>query len=548
MEKANIIFSFDSNTITIPCLISDKMKDICIRYSTKIQQNINSLIFLYGGSLLNFELSFKDQATSLDNEINEMKVLVYKNESDEFICPKCGEKIQLNKEKINDIISSNNNIKDTIHGIKLQIDNIVNNSSINSMNIQLKNINIILNTLNDNIQKNIEKLKNLFNDNNTYSNYKIIPTTNNNNIFKNKNVIKGVLDIKLNEIDKNVYLFHTDIYNKIEVYLNNTKINMIKDGKNWKMDYNFKKEGQYFFEMIFIGNIFCLDGFFQQNYNLISLDLSNFNSSNVTNLAGMFHKCSKLKEIKGFNKFITNKVSNMRSMFDQCHELEHLDLSNFNTSNVNNMSLMFRQCFKLKYIKGLNKFNTNKVTDMNAMFQECDELEYLDLSNFDTSNVINLKKLFHGCDKLSIIKGPNKFNTNKVTNMHAMFEGCKSIEYLDLSNFDTSNVTDMAKMFNQCNKLKEIKGINKFITHRVENMRTMFQACYELQYLDLSNFDTSNVKDMSWMFCNCNKLNFLNLLNFTINCETQNMLKFKKNNNTQFITNNKVLRQLYTSS
>ena len=40
------------------------------------------------------------------------------------------------------------------------------------------------------------------------------------------------------------------------------------------------------------------------------------------------------------------------------------------------MSFMFNNCHKLKEIKGINKFITNKVTAMNSMFQSCHELEY----------------------------------------------------------------------------------------------------------------------------------------------------------------------------
>ena len=113
------------------------------------------------------DLRFKDQANSFDKENNEMKILVYKNEDDEFICPKCGEKIQLNIEKINNIILSNDKIKDSIIGIKMQLENIINNknTSINLINIQLNNITILLNALNEDIQNINEKIKHLLNDN-----------------------------------------------------------------------------------------------------------------------------------------------------------------------------------------------------------------------------------------------------------------------------------------------------------------------------------------------------------------------------------------------
>ena len=77
---SKVIFDFEGREVIIQCTKDEKMKDICQRYVNKIEKNLNSLIFLYGGKQLNFNLSFKEQANGLDKERNEMKVLVYKNE------------------------------------------------------------------------------------------------------------------------------------------------------------------------------------------------------------------------------------------------------------------------------------------------------------------------------------------------------------------------------------------------------------------------------------------------------------------------------------
>ena len=77
----------------------------------------------------------------------------------------------------------------------------------------------------------------------------------------------------------------------------------------------------------------------------------------------------------------------MTAMFQSCFELIYLDLSNFDTSNVTSIRYMFGECHKLKEVKGIKTFNTVKVTKIDAMFKLCNELEYLDLSNFDTSNI-----------------------------------------------------------------------------------------------------------------------------------------------------------------
>ena len=48
----------------------------------------------------------------------------------------------------------------------------------------------------------------------------------------------------------------------------------------------------------------------------------------------MFASCSSLKELN-LSNFNTNNVTNMNSMFYYCSSLKELNLSNFNTNNVN---------------------------------------------------------------------------------------------------------------------------------------------------------------------------------------------------------------------
>ena len=78
MSQAKVIFSLEGTEIIIDCSNEEKMRDICQRYVTKIENNLESLLFLYGENPVNFELSFEDQANSQDKLTNEMKVLVSK--------------------------------------------------------------------------------------------------------------------------------------------------------------------------------------------------------------------------------------------------------------------------------------------------------------------------------------------------------------------------------------------------------------------------------------------------------------------------------------
>ena len=55
---AKVAFSFSGTEITIQCLKNDRMKDICNRFATKMNMNMNSLLFLYGGNKINYGLTF----------------------------------------------------------------------------------------------------------------------------------------------------------------------------------------------------------------------------------------------------------------------------------------------------------------------------------------------------------------------------------------------------------------------------------------------------------------------------------------------------------
>ena len=78
--------------------------------------------------------------------------------------------------------------------------------------------------------------------------------------------------------------------------------------------------------------------------------------------------------------------SDLSSMFRDCSLLTSIDFSNYNTENVTNMFNMFSDCSSLTSID-LSKFNTDNVTDMCSMFYGCSSLSSIDLTKFNTNNV-----------------------------------------------------------------------------------------------------------------------------------------------------------------
>ena len=185
-------------------------------------------------------------------------------------------------------------------------------------------------------------------------------------------------------------------------------------------------------------------GYDGREVNILSLDLSNFDTSRVTDMSSMFSNMFNLTSLN-LSNFDTSKVTNMDSMFDGMHSLANLNLSNFNTSKVTNMYGMFDGMHNLTNLN-LSNFDTSNVTNMGSMFLNIKSLTSLNLSNFDTSKVTNMKFMFAGMSSLITLDLSN-FDTSKVTDISVMFAGTPSLITLDLSNFDTSQVTDMTSIF-----------------------------------------------------------------------------------------------------
>ena len=165
--------------------------------------------------------------------------------------------------------------------------------------------------------------------------------------------------------------------------------------------------------------------------------------------------------------------------FSYCENLVTIEnISNLNTSEMTDMTYMFYRCKKLQSLD-VSNFNTENVTDMSNMFRKCENLQSLDVSNFNTAKVKNMDNMFAECSGLQSLD-LSKFNTESVTNMEDMFGQCRGLQSLDLSSFNTANVTDMSYMFEYCSKLKSIYASDKFTTSNVTSSSDMFYSCTSL--------------------------------------------------------------------
>lgn len=80
-----------------------------------------------------------------------------------------------------------------------------------------------------------------------------------------------------------------------------------------------------------------------------------------------------------------------------------LDVSEFNTSKVKSMEGMFSRCYALKAVD-VSHFNTSEVVKMGYMFNSCSSLESLNLSKFNTSSVNDARYMLYYMDNLKTLK------------------------------------------------------------------------------------------------------------------------------------------------
>ena len=307
------------------------------------------------------------------------------------------------------------------------------------------------------------------------------------------------------------------------------------------------------------------------------------NTSKVTDMSYMFYRCVGMTELD-LSHFDTSNVTTMESMFSNM-ELTELDLSSFNTGKVTSMKNMFYYCNNLKSLN-LTSFNTRNVKTMYAMFDHCVSFTELDLTSFDITEMNDSKgldRMFRNCSKLRNIMVKWGFS---IEGWYIYFDGgenvflgatslpgydansvlyirCRDISqggYLNNVNYtptkwveyqdNTATLTfhydrfmgyteatgkydfnkgdtvpewqgkdikrvvfdkEMKKAtpsscyhwFYGMDKLASIEGLDLLNTSEATNMAGMFHGCSLLESLDLSSFNTAKVTDMSNMLSSC---------------------------------------------
>ena len=210
------------------------------------------------------------------------------------------------------------------------------------------------------------------------------------------------------------------------------------------------------------------------------------NSSNSASY--LFNGFRSVSKIVGLEHLDLSQATSTVSMFRGCEDLISLDLSSFNTANVENMTFMFDECSSLTSLN-LSSFNTANVTSMSYMFSDCSSLTSLNLSSFDTANVTAMSCMFMACTALPALD-LSSFNISKVTDMSCMFADDENLVDLNISSFKTTLPVDLGATFKNCASLVELNLENFCIpdTNLGEvELEDTFYGCTSLRKLNIKN-------------------------------------------------------------
>ena len=486
MSDLQVTFIYINIMTIMQCKKDEYVRELLNRYAIKIDKNIDELMFLYQGSVLNQDLKleeiFKQDIIGqiIVKDFDDEEDIEDKELSKEIICPECGEcctinisdyKITLNKCKNGHNIT-NIFFNEYYDGQEINVKNIkCNYCQKNKSEIYGKEFYFCLNC-----EKNICPLCKLKHDK-----QHVIKNYEKKNYFCNihgEDLISYCLECKKSlckicevEHKKHNYksltqIFHDDNLKVLENGINKFKneINDIKDKFN-----NIIKDLEIYKKITSDFNNICNENRNYQNsvnYNALN-DYSQNIAKDIDSIINEKQFGNKLKYIsKIYEKlystdeilirykienedkirifgdiFVNNNKQNFKMIIDdKDYELEpFFNLKNNNkTKNnlleirlkeiniVKDASYMFSKCTNLISLPDIYKWNTSNITNMESMFDECSSLESLNISNWNTSNVENFKCILNKCNNLKFISGLPNLDTSKVINMQSMFNECSS--------------------------------------------------------------------------------------------------------------------------
>lgn len=266
------------------------------------------------------------------------------------------------------------------------------------------------------------------------------------------------------------------------------------------------------------------DHMFDHYQALIPDHMPDMSNIKLKKIDSIFADCRSLTTIPYLNTWDTSNVTSLSNVFHRCRALEELDLSSWDTTQVTDFTSCFSLCGNLKSITFGSQWSMDNATSIVSFFEECpieiffqndnfilpqlpSQVTSLDFLfsgttipsetftltlNWDTSNIKSMKSMFAGSKFIPI--GLNEWDVSNVEDMSYMFADAQSsnLQLLDLSTWNVGKVKALENTFSNLQR-----GVPKqifTITSNTTNLDNVFAYNeLNLSHLNVSNWDTSKV-------------------------------------------------------
>lgn len=248
------------------------------------------------------------------------------------------------------------------------------------------------------------------------------------------------------------------------MFQNTPALNNGLDVSTWKIGNNLKN-----------AECFCY------NNGASKYDLSNWNTSGVTNFAFSFANNKNLENV------ITSGTNNMLYAAET-------------------LCGMFSDNPKLKSVGGLVSQNgTSKLKDVRGVFANDRALTSVNIKQLVGKSTKWVSYLLKNCEKLSTCD-VSGWNTVSVEYVQGMFDGCDALKSISLgTGFTAVKVVDSGAMMRDCHNLSQA-SINSVLASfetasGLLNIYEMVKDCYQLVTLDMSGMNLTNTIEYRRVAC-----------------------------------------------
>lgn len=137
--------------------------------------------------------------------------------------------------------------------------------------------------------------------------------------------------------------------------------------------------------------------------NNITVDVSYWDVTDYTRIDCVFFGCECIETIIGLDTWDVSNVKDFAGLFSKCSNLKNVNVSGWKPKNASTMLAMFYNCKNLTRIDGLDTwdFVNNRSIDMSNMFYDCHNLNDIGDIEYWENATGNIDGMFYNCNSLT---------------------------------------------------------------------------------------------------------------------------------------------------